>query len=563
MLRSLHIENIAVIKSVDVEFDAGLSVLTGETGAGKSIIIDSINLLLGNRVPKEIIRSGENRATISAVFEELSDSACEKITALGFDCSDRTLMVQRQLTSDGKTQTRLNGVVVTQAVQKQIAPYLISIHGQTDSHRLLQKSSHLELLDAFADSDEALKAYRTAYNAWKEADKKLSSMTQDESEKLRKTEMLRYQAEDIDSAKLKKTNEEEMLVKERDRLANAEKINRQIDLSCRLLSEGEKTDAVDLLRRAENAISSLEGLIDGVGELAERLSSAESEILDISETIRSFADGDSEDPTERIDKIESRLVIIEKLKRKYGSSIAEILAYREKIAEELDSLDCSDEARAKLEKECQKLRSDVDRLSEILHGIRKVASKKATELVTESLRFLDMPKVRMEIRITPTEPNANGADDVEFLIATNVGEPVQSLAKIASGGELSRMMLALRSVLDDKNGATTVIFDEIDTGVSGKTSRKIGLKLRETSRGSQVLCVTHSAQIASLADGHYLITKTEKNGRAETAVKRLSGDERVEEIARILGGIHVTDTQRVAAREMIEAKDAEHPEELS
>jgi len=560
MLRSLHIENIAVIREIDVEFDGGLSVLTGETGAGKSIIIDSINLLLGNRVPKEIVRAGQEQAVIGAVFEDLSDAACERLAELGFPSEDRSLMLQRRLSADGRTQTRLNGQIVTQAIQKQIAPYLISIHGQTDSHRLLQKASHRELLDAFARSDGELAAYREAYGKWREAEKKLSSLTRDESERVRLQEMLRYQLEDIDAVKLHDPDEEDRLTHERDRLANLEKIGRQIDLCYRLLAGGEKTDAAGLLRRAENAVRSLSGLIDGADELAERLASAESEIVDVAETVAGFADTDREDPTVRIDRIEGRLDAIAKLKRKYGGSVAKILAFRARAAEQLESLDCSDATRAEVEKTCAALRREVDVRAGALHEVRVRAAHDLVERVTEALRFLDMPKVRMEVRVANMAPGENGADDVEFLIATNPGEPVQPLARIASGGELSRMMLALRSALDDQDGATTVIFDEIDTGVSGKTSRKIGLKLKETARGSQVLCVTHSAQIASLADCHYLITKTERDGRAETAVTRLTGEARVEEIARILGGIHVTDTQRNAAREMIEGKDADGTE---
>lgn len=555
MLRSLHIENIAVIRQLDVEFDTGLSVLTGETGAGKSIIIDSINLLLGNRVPKEIVRTGEERAVIAAVFEELSPAACALLSELGFECPDRTLMLQRQLFADGRTKTRLGGQLITQAIQRQIAPYLISIHGQMDSHRLLQRSAHLELLDAFARPDAAMAAYSVVWSRWREAEKHLATLSNDEAARLRTLEMLRYQVEDIDAVRLRDADEEDKLLRERDRLANAERIERQTELCYRLLVGGEKTDAAELLRRAEHAVRALSGLVDGADGLAERLSAACAEVVDVAETVAGFSVTDGEDPTARIDRIEGRLDEIAKLKRKYGGSIAEILAFRARAAEELDGLECSDEKREQLLRECAALRREVDACAATLHGIRAEAAERVVSRVTEELRFLDMPKVRMEIRITPTEPTASGADDVEFLIATNPGEPVQPLARIASGGELSRMMLALRSVLDDRNGATTVIFDEIDTGVSGKTSRKIGLKLHETAAGSQVLCVTHSAQIASLADNHYLITKTERQGRAETAVERLDRAGRIEEIARILGGIEVTDAQRTAAREMIDARE--------
>ncbi len=550
MLRSLHIENIAVIRRADVDFRSGLSVLTGETGAGKSMVIDSINLLLGNRVTREMIRSGESRAVVSAVFDDLSKHSLETLEEMGFPCEDGSLMIQRTVSADGRSQTRLNGQTITQSVQKQIASMLISIHGQMDSHKLLQKGTHLELLDAYARPDGLLEEYQTAYRNYREAQKRLDSLTVDGAEKLRLQEMLKFQLSDIDSHKLQ-AGEEEAAIRERDRLLNLEKINRQVNLSYRYLAGGEKSDAADLLRRAQNALSSLNGIIDGVDALIDRLAEAESEIVDVAETIAAFAEDDREDPTARIDRLEGRLEQISKLKRKYGNSIEEILVYREKIAAELDELDLSDEQRAKLEKECDRLRKQAEECGARLSSRRKEASLQVVKDVTDALSFLDMPKVRFEISLTACPLNENGVDDVEFLIATNPGEPVQPLARIASGGELSRIMLALRSVLDDRDGAVTVVFDEIDSGVSGKTSRKIGLKLQETAKRSQVLCVTHSAQIASLADVHYLITKEERDGRAETDVRELNMDERVEEIARILGGIDITAAQRDAAREMI------------
>ncbi len=550
MLRSLHIENIAVIRRADVDFRNGLSVLTGETGAGKSMIIDSINLLLGNRPQREMIRSGEKQATVSAIFEELSPRVCEELAALGFPCEDASLMIQRTVNADGRSQARLNGQPITQAMQRTVTPLLINIHGQMDSHRLLQKSFHLEFLDDYAKNDAALTQYKEAFAAYKDNQRKLEATSGNLAEKIRLEEMLKFQIEDIDSVKLK-AGEEEALEKERDRLANLEKINRQVSLAHRCLSGGEKGNAVELLRRARNAISSLSGIVDGAEELLDRLSNAESEILDVSETVASYAEDDREDPTARIDKIEARLEKIARLKRKYGESVEEILAFRAHAQEELDSLDLSGEFREKLKKEGKILYAQAKKIADELHALRAAAAEKIRIEVTDALRFLDMPKVRMEVRLTPCELSERGGDGVEFLIATNPGEPVRPLDKIASGGELSRMMLALRSVLDDREGATTVIFDEIDTGVSGKTSRKIGLKLLQTANNTQVLCVTHSAQIASLADTHYLITKQERDGRAHTEVLELSDEERVEEIARILGGIEVTEAQRDAAREMI------------
>ncbi len=551
MLTSLHIENIAVIRCADVDFREGFSALTGETGAGKSLLIDSINLLLGNRVSRELVRSGEENATVSAVFENLSEPVLRLLNEMGFPCDDATLMLQRTLTAEGKSQARLNGQLITQAVQRRIAGLLVSIHGQSDSQKLLQKSSHLSLVDSYGMPEEELDKYRTVYADYCEAKRQLDLLSRDASETLRRQEMLKYQIADIDALKLR-PGEEETLEKERDRLLNLEKINQNSDLVYRCLSGGEKVSAVALIRRSRNAVAALGSVVDGSEELLDRLDRAESELIDIAEIVAGFADDDREDPTARIDRLEGRLEAIAKLKRKYGSSVDEVLAFRNRAAVELDEIDCSDEKRVQLDERWKGLRSEAERLSSGLHRIRQKAITEITKQVTEALSFLDMPKVRFEIRLTPCEPNENGMDEAEFLIATNPGEPLLSMTHIASGGELSRIMLALRSVLNDHDGAQTVIFDEIDTGVSGKTSRKIGLKLAQASVGAQVLCVTHSAQIASLADTHYLVCKTERNGRSETEVKILSKEERVEEIARILGGIQVTDAQRKAAREMIE-----------
>ncbi len=551
MLHALHIENVAVIRRLDLDFTSGFSVLTGETGAGKSIIIDSINLLLGNRVSREVIRTGEDTAVVSAVFEELSPAVVSTISDMGFDCSDGSVMLQRKLHRDGKSQTRLNGQIITQSVQREIARLLVSIHGQSDSQKLLQKSSHGALLDSYGHPDAEKEAYKEAFQAWRTASKKLESATRDEGEKIRLIEMLKFQIADIDAMKLK-VGEEERLIKERDRLLNLEKINRSVDQAYLALRGSEKGAALDLIARAQSALRGLGGMVDGAEELFDRLDAASSEILDIAETILEFADDDREDPTSRIDRIESRLEGIAKLKRKYGSGVEEVLAFRERAAAELSEIELSDEACANLQREVQKWESLMRSRALELTAKRRAAAKEITRLVGESLAFLDMPKVRFDVRIDPSEPSAEGADDIEFMIATNPGEPLLPMIRIASGGELSRIMLALRSVINDRDGAATVIFDEVDTGVSGKTSRKVGIKLKESAKRAQVLCVTHSAQIASLADTHYLISKTEREGRAETQVLPLSYEERIEENARILGGIQVTDSQRRAAKELIE-----------
>lgn len=551
MLTSLQIENVAVIRHVNVEFSTGFSAFTGETGAGKSLLIDSLNLLLGNRVSRELVRTGESKATVSAVFESLSDALAAELSEMGISCEDGILLLQKTLFADGKSQTRMNGQIVTQTMQRKIAGMLVSIHGQSDSQKLLQKSGHLALVDSYCKPDAELAAYREVYHAYRAAEAKLNALSADVSETLRRKEMLRYQIADIDALKLRE-GEEEAAEKERDRLLNLEKLNQNADLAYRALSGGEKVNAAALVRRAESAISALSGIVEGAGELADRLSRVESELTDISETVLAFADTDTEDPTARIDRLESRLEAISKLKRKYGATIAEVLAFRNRAAGELELIDCSDERRDELETECKRLREKAETLAGALHKKRADAAFEITAQVTETLAFLDMPKVRFDIALSPCEPNENGMDDTEFLIASNPGEPLLPMTKIASGGELSRIMLAIRSVINDRDGAETVVFDEIDTGISGKTSRKIGIKLLQTAKSAQVLCVTHSAQIASLADTHYLVSKTEREGRNETEVRELSGNERVEEIARILGGIHITEAQRQAAREMIE-----------
>ena len=552
MLTSLHIENIAVIRKADLELDKGFSAMTGETGAGKSMIVDSINLLLGNRTSREIIRSGEEKATVSAIFEGLSGAVTEHIREMGFEVEEDAVMLSRTITTDGRSQTRLNGRVITQAMQREIAGLLISIQGQSDSQSLLQKARHRELLDAYGTSKDALADYRTAFDELKKCRKEVAALSQDSAEKLRLCEMLKYQIEDIDAMKLK-DGEEEALVKERDRLSNLERINKQTSTICRLLRDAEKGNAYDVIRRAETALASLDGLVDDTDGLCARLSFAASEIEDVAETVRSYMDDDREDPTARIDRIEGRLEGIAKLKRKYGADVDAVLAFRAEAAARLDALETSDERLAELQGQLETLEKTAQKKAELLRQKRREAAKVIVEQVTASLAFLDMPKVRFEIAINPCELCEHGGDDIEVLIATNPGEPLLPLSKIASGGELSRMMLALRSVLNDHDGVDTVIFDEIDTGVSGKTSRKIGIKLKESAKtGTQVLCVTHSAQIASLADNHYRITKHERDGRAETDVQLLDFEARVDEIARILGSIEPTEAQRNAAREMID-----------
>ncbi|MBQ9161960.1 MAG: DNA repair protein RecN [Clostridia bacterium] len=564
MISSLHVENIATIKSADIDLTSGFCVLTGETGAGKSILVDSIDLLLGGRFSKELVRAGENYALVSAVFCNVGDVASEGLRELGITVCDEDggeIMLERRVTSDGRSTARINGRTVTISLLREVGGLLVNIHGQNDNREIMQKAWHLKSLDAYADCDDLLSEYGELYSQWRSAEEKLNGLMQDESERLRLREMLEYQINDIDSARLK-VGEEEKLTAQRDRLLHQEKINKGVRIATKALTDSDKINAKELVERATSAVEQLAELdvIPECESVIERLTQLKYELIDISETIISFVGDDdfdvSADSTAIIDKIEGRLDTINRLSRKYGADIAEILAFRERAAQRLDEIDSADERIAEYTKNIKRAEAELGVVGGKLTARRRSAAVELAEKIRESLTFLDMPKVRFEISVKPTGRfNADGVDDVEFLVSANPGEPPAPMTKIASGGELSRIMLALRSVLNDKYGMYASIYDEVDTGISGRTSRKVGIKLRDISMQnkdiSQVICVTHSAQIASLADAHYLIEKREEDGRAHTSVRRLSEDERVEEIARILGGLDVTDAQRAAARELI------------
>lgn len=555
MLRSLHIENVAVIRQLDLDLETGFCVLTGETGAGKSILIDSINLLIGGRTSKELIRTGADSAMISAVFEGLSPDTVRELEALGVASSGEdgdTLMLQRTLSRDGRSTARINGRAVVLSVLKEVGALLINIHGQNDHQKLMQKASHVTLLDAYAGDEAELAAYRDIYEQWKEADTALSRLDRDESERLRLREMLAYQVQDIDAVKLK-PGEEEALVAERDRLQHHEEVEKRIRLACRALRDSEKATVYALADRTEDTVEGLCRLLPECEPLLERVRNIKYEAEDIAETLMQMSE-DEGDPTARLDRIEGRLEDIARLKRKYGADVESVLAFRDRAAADLEELDGADERMADYRAARDKWAARLSEQGNKLTDVRRRAAVELGQRVGEALTFLDMPRVRFDVAVRPLgKCGPDGADDVEFLIATNVGEPLHPMVQIASGGELSRIVLAIRSVLNERYGVETSIYDEVDTGVSGRTSRKVGIKLcRMADRsGGQVICVTHSAQIASLADAHYRIEKEERDGRAETRVTRLPETERVEEIARILGGLSVTDVQRAAAEELI------------
>ncbi len=565
MLLSLHIENMAVIRSVDVELDEGLCVLTGETGAGKSLLIDSINCLMGGRVSRELIRTGEERALVSAVFSPPTGEIARALTDMGIELSDGDgLMLQRVITRDGRSVSRINGRAVTQGMLREVGALLINIHGQSDNQILMQRAAHIRLLDAFSQDEDLMAAYRASFAEWRAVREQIARLRLDSAERLRTREMLEFQIGDIDAAHLR-PGEEERLTERRDRLLHLEKINRQVSVACRVLTDGDKATVTGLCDRAEAALSQIAAILPACDGLMERLASIRAEAEDIAEQVRAFGDEDVTDPTAELDRLEGRLETIHKLSRKYGEDIPAILAFRDRAAARLEEIDTADDRIAACEQTLAALTATLTDLSARMTAHRMAAAATLGEQVQAALAFLDMAKVRFTVSVTQSgDFGADGADEVEFLIATNAGDAPGPLVKIASGGELSRIMLAIRSVLNERYGVPTAIYDEVDTGISGRTARRVGIKLADMAAAptepshprQQIICVTHSAQIASLADAHYVIEKREvptDNGevRAETSVRRIADADRVEEIARILGGLSVTDTQRAAARELI------------
>ena len=569
MLLSLHIENVAVIRKADIDFCDGLCVLTGETGAGKSLLIDSLNLLSGGRVSRELIRAGEDRALISAVFSVDGDVALA-LAALGVE-TDGELMLQRTVRRDGKTEARVNGRAVTGGMLKEIGALLVNIHGQSDNQKLMLPSAHRVLLDAYAQDSDELEAYTERYTRWKSVRDEINRLKLDVSERIRRKDMLEFQIHDIDAAKLR-PGEEEKLTERRDKLLHLEKINRQVSVACRVLCDGEKATVMSLCDKAEAALEQISPIIPECDRLMERIAAIRAEAEDIADCVRGFGDEDVGDPTAELDRIEGRLELISRLGRKYGEGVDAILKYRDEIAASLHEIDIADDLIEDLVQEERKLTDLLTKDAEELTACRRSAACALSSAVQDAWVFLDMPKVRFEVAVTPmSEFGPYGKDEVEFLLSANPGESLGPMARIASGGELSRIMLAIRSVLNEKYGVPTAIYDEVDTGISGRTARKVGIKLATIaqgtknipgayySTGTQVICVTHSAQIASLADAHYVIEKKETtegdDTRAETTVRLIDAADRVEEIARILGGLQVTDVQRAAARELISEKE--------
>ncbi len=558
MLSSLHIENVAVILKADLDLNPGFTVLTGETGAGKSMILDSINMLLGARTSKDIIRTGEERALVSAYFTDLSDAEKQFVSSLGFEIEDDSVMLQRTLDQSGKSVCKLDGRTIPIGVQKQIAGRLINIHGQHDTGALLDPKNHVSYLDSYAGADMQTISdeYKVHYAKMTSIRREMQKFMTDEREKQRKIELLSYQIEDIESADLEE-GEDERLLSERTALKNARQITKNASTVYRALYKNEKGFSADkLIEIAKNSLDNLSDSLPEAGELSDRLFDIEYELQSIAEKALALIPSGAERPEARLSEIEDRLDTINKLKRKYGSTVKEVLDYLADAKAQMEKIEKSDELLETYEKELTKETEDLTDLSKKIRELRRKTGEKLSFGITDSLRYLDMEKVRFAVSCEKTpEFRPDGADEVQFLIATNPGEPLRPLSSIASGGELSRIMLAIKCVLLKAEEIPTVIFDEVDTGVSGKTSQKIGIRLRNIAKYTQTICVTHSAQIAALAHNHYRIEKTEKDGRAVTVVRTLDKEGRIAEIARIMGGVDISAKIKESAEEMVLGAD--------
>ena len=557
MLSQLFIQNIAVIEKVQVTFEKGLNVFTGETGAGKSIVIDAINAVLGNRTSRELVRTGAPKALVTALFEEIGDETKEQLLSLGFEPEeDGSLLLSREISSDGKTSCKIGGRPATVSILREVAQSLINIHGQHDSQSLLQPEQHLGYIDQFGKTAALLKEYRLEYAYYAELQRKLHQLRTDEREKAQRMDLLSYQINEISAAALL-PGEEEDLQTAKKKMQNSAKIVEALHVTHDLLQGAEESDGIlSMLDQAQEQIQILEAYYPHLK--SDRILDIGYELEEVEETLRDALSDAEMDPAE-LDRIEERLDLIFRLKRKYGGSVEEILNFADQAQQVLDSITHAEELQSKLEKEESQSKERLMGLAKRLSEKRKAAAKLFEKQVCAELAFLDMPSVRFFVHSETDKPDETGVDRMEFYISTNPGEPPKPIGKIASGGELSRIMLSLKNVIAEGDRVGTLIFDEVDTGVSGRAAQKIGRKLKQASSGRQIICVTHLAQVAAFADTHLLIAKTVQDGRTFTTVQALPQEERVRELARIMGGESITPTVLASARELIlQAKENEN-----
>ena len=549
MLSCLQIENVAVIQKAEVHFQPGLNVLTGETGAGKSILIDSINAILGNRTSKDLVRTGASKAVIRASFAQIPDVVLDKLEAAGYERSAE-LLLSREITAEGKSSCRINGMPTTAAVLRELCGGLININGQHDSVGLLNPAHHLSILDDYAQNAKLYQEYYVLYRSLVKVKKELDAMITDEAEKQRRIDLLSYQVQEIEDAALT-AGEEQTLEARRKVLANASTIRDRVAKAHALLSGDDDTPgAVDLLGEASNAMDTaaqLDESLSGVsGTLMDLYYSAKDAAAELIDRLDAYDTNDAE-----LDEIEQRLDLLYRLKRKYGDTVEDIIAFGQKAREELEQIQFSEQRHDQLQAEKLRLYGLAREKAEVLTQTRLKAFDELNARITDTLQFLNMPGVRMTLHHARGPLASHGQDSVEFYISTNAGEAPKPLARIASGGELSRITLAIKNALADRDAVPTVIYDEIDSGVSGKAAGRIGEVLRQSAQGHQILCITHTAQIAALADCHLLIQKNVTNDRTYTEIHPLDTEGRVEALARLISGDHVTELSRANAREML------------
>ncbi len=547
MLSLLHIENIAVIERSDISFDRGFNVLTGETGAGKSIIIDAISAIIGDRAYRDMIRTGTNKASVRAVFTEVPQFPWFEENGVEYDPET---VIQREVHLDGKNVCRVNGSLVSVSILRKLGMQLINIHGQHDSATLFDEANHLSFLDAFA-ANEALRAdYTEKYEAVAKLRREIDRMTMDEGEKLRRMETLKYQIREIEKADLR-PGEDEELEERRKLLQNAEKIADGMNDAVENIYGSDDADgAAAMLATAERALARISKFSENIASLHERAADLMYQVQDLAEEVRDARD-DLAYSADELEEIESRLDVIHKLRRKYGVTCADILDYLEKAKKELDEMEFADDHLEKLKKKLQKAEKTAWDAAKTLRENRKQTAVSMSERILSELAQLDMPRVQFSCQFTELELTPNGADAVAFYMSANAGEALKPMSKVASGGELARIMLAMKNVLAERDRVNTLIFDEVDTGVSGRAAQKVAEKLRAVAEHKQVLCVTHLPQLAALANTHFLIAKAEREGRTYTTVTPLDTEGRKKELARIIGGTNITETTLKSAEEML------------
>ncbi len=547
MLSLLHIENIAVIECADISFDRGFNVLTGETGAGKSIVIDAISAILGERAYRDMIRTGTERASVRAVFTNVPEFPWFAENGVEYDPET---VISREIHLDGKNICRVNGTLVNVTSLHKLGIQLINIHGQHDSAALFDEENHLAFLDAFADNGKLRASYGERYEAVAKLRREISTLTMDEGEKLRRMENLKYQIAEIEKAELE-PGEDDRLEERRKVLQNAEKLSNGMETAVECLYGGEDSDgASGLLAQAEYALARLSRFSDSFAALHDRVSDLMYQVQDAAEEVRSARD-DLSYSAEELEQIESRLDVIHKLRRKYGTTCEDILEYLDKAKKELDEIEFADDKLERLKGNLKKAEKEAWDAALALRENRQQAADTMSKRILSELAQLDMPRVQFACRFTETELTASGADAVAFYMSANAGEALKPLSRVASGGELARIMLAMKNVLAEKDQVATLIFDEVDTGVSGRAAQKVAEKLRSVAAHKQVLCVTHLPQLAALANTHLLIAKSERDGRTYTSVTPLDLEGRKRELARIIGGANITETTLKSAEEML------------